>query len=152
MFDLIRSVLTLGSAATPAVGTPDRLHVAAAVILLEAAYADYACAEEELDHIMVTIEKTFSLPTSYVRELLDIAHGERERAVELWGFAREVNETFSREEKLRMLEALWRVVLADGHLDALEDGFTRKITSLLRLSHRDMIDAKLAVKRELGIG
>jgi len=41
----------------------------------------------------------------------------------------------------------WRVIYADGRLNAYEDHFVHRLAKLLRLEHEDLIEAKLKVKR-----
>jgi uncharacterized tellurite resistance protein B-like protein len=120
--------------------------LAACVILLEAAHADYESTDEELDHVLATIRHTFRLSHEYAEELMVLARAEREQAVDLWEFTNAVNGNFSREEKIKVVEAVWRIIFADGEIDKHEDYFVRKLTNLLRLTHREMIGAKLRVK------
>jgi len=41
------------------------------------------------------------------------------------------------------MELVWKLVYADGILDKHEDYLAHKLAKLLRLSHRELIDAKL---------
>ena len=43
------------------------------------------------------------------------------------------------------MELIWKVVYADGHLDQHEDYLAHKVSKLLRLSHAQLIQAKLIV-------
>ncbi len=45
-----------------------------------------------------------------------------------------------------MVELVWDIAYADGSLDRHEDYFVHKLANLLRLTHRQLIDAKLRVK------
>ncbi len=47
------------------------------------------------------------------------------------------------------MESLWRIVYADGTLDRYEDALMRQLTTLLRLSPREVIDLKLRVLDEV---
>lgn len=148
MFNLIRQVLQKGEDAAPG-GTHDRdqrTRIAAGVILLEAAQADYTCTEEEIDHVVDTLRRDFDLSEKHAEELLDLAHRAQNRAVDLFEFTNHINEEFSKTEKKSVLEAVWLIILADGQLDQHEEHFARKLTNLLRLSHKDMIDAKLKAR------
>jgi uncharacterized tellurite resistance protein B-like protein len=49
-----------------------------------------------------------------------------------------------REQRLSILEDLWRVVLADGERDAHEDALIRRLAPLLGLSDRDRAEARHA--------
>jgi uncharacterized tellurite resistance protein B-like protein len=150
MLDLIRKALGGGQGRDVSPGPEEdaRIQLAACVILLEAAHADDESTDEELDHVLATMKHTFRLSHEYAEELVELARAEREHAVDLWEFTNAVNGNFSREEKIKVVEAVWRIIRADGEIDKHEDYFVRKLTNLLRLSHRDMIDAKLRVKGE----
>ena len=150
MLDLIRKALggVKGKEDSSGPGEGARIQVAACAVLLEAAHADYESTDEELDHVLVTIKHTFRLSHEYAEELVELARAEREHAVDLWEFTNAVNGNFSREEKIKVVEAVWRIIFADGEIDKHEDYFVRKLSNLLRLTHREMIGAKLRVKGE----
>ena len=52
------------------------------------------------------------------------------------------------EGKLRIIEMFWKVAYADGRLDSHEDYLIHKLGKLLRLSHKQLIDAKLKTKNQ----
>jgi len=41
---------------------------------------------------------------------------------------------------------VWKVIYADGKLDKHEDHLAHKLSSLLKLNHKQLIDAKLKVR------
>ena len=47
------------------------------------------------------------------------------------------------------MESVWSILLIDEHLEAHEDHFAHKLANLLRLTHKELIDAKLAVRKKL---
>jgi uncharacterized tellurite resistance protein B-like protein len=57
----------------------------------------------------------------------------------LQSFTRQLHEELSNEEKLSVVEMLWRVAIADSTLDKHEDHLIRKIGGLLYISHSDLI-------------
>ncbi|KPK23832.1 MAG: hypothetical protein AMJ61_14935 [Desulfobacterales bacterium SG8_35_2] len=127
----------------------EQTRIAASVILLEAAYADHECTEEELDHVIDTLRSDFNLSEKHAEDLLELAHRERSQAVDLFEFTNHINNEFSKQEKKAVLEAVWRIIHSDGQLEKHEDHFARKLTHLLRLSHKDMIDAKLKAREQI---
>ena len=127
----------------------EQTRIAASVILLEAAYADHECTEEELDHVIDTLRSDFNLSEKHAEDLLELAHRERSQAVDLFEFTNHINNEFSKQEKKAVLEAVWRIIHSDGQLEKHEDHFARKLTHLLRLSHKDMIDAKLKTREQI---
>ena len=129
--------------------TEERTRIAAGVILLEAAHADHECTEDELSHVIKTLRSDFNLSKKLAEELLEVAHRERRQAVDLFEFTNHINNEFSKEEKKAVLETVWRIIHIDGQLEKHEDHFARKLTHLLRLTHKDMIDAKLKAREKI---
>ena len=122
------------------------LHLVAGVLLLEAAHIDDECTSEEMEHVVATLRDKFSLSEDCVEELLELAHLEREEAIDLWKFTNQMNQHFSKDEKLTIMEDVWRIFFSDGRLDKHEDHFAHKLANLLRLSHKEMIEAKLRAR------
>jgi uncharacterized tellurite resistance protein B-like protein len=153
MLDLIRKVIGSGTVAEPTTEADSarRTQIAASVILLEAAQADYECTKEEISHALDTIKSTFGLSREYAEELLELARQERAKAVDLWPFTSEINRNFNHGEKIAIMEAVWRIIYADGKLEKHEDHLAHKLAALLRLGHREMIDAKLKVSGQHGL-
>lgn len=150
MFNFIRQALINkngSSASVPDNGS--RTRIAASVILLEAAYADHECTDDELEHVIETLCSDFDLSKKHAEDLLELAHRERNKAVDLFEFTNHINNEFSREEKTAVLESVWRIIHIDGQLEKHEDHFTRKLTHLLRLTHKEMIDAKIKAREQI---
>ncbi|MCK4910373.1 MAG: TerB family tellurite resistance protein [Thermodesulfovibrionales bacterium] len=124
-----------------------RIEVAACVVLLEAAYADYKCTEDELEHVVATMKDIFGITAPQARELVEMAHKEREHAADVYGFTREINETFPLEEKLKVLEALWKVIYSDGVIEKHEAALARKVVHLLRLERKEAYEVKMNAKK-----
>lgn len=123
--------------------------LAAAVILLEAAHADEECTLEEMEHISATIQSTLRLSKDYTAELVELAHESRKHEVDFWQFTNQINNDFTHIEKLQIIEDVWRIILSDGHLEQHEDHFAHKLANLLRLTHKELINAKMKVKQEI---
>jgi uncharacterized tellurite resistance protein B-like protein len=151
MFNFIRQTLTGRDRKHPAapVDSAERTRIAASVILLEAAHADNECTAEELDHVITTLRADYNLSRQHVEDLLALAHRQRRKAVDLFEFTNHINNEFSRQEKKAVLEAVWRIIHSDGQLEKHEDHFVRKLTHLLRLTHKDMIEAKLKAREQI---
>lgn len=135
----------------------ERVQVATCALLLEVAHSDghYQAVEAKIVHDLIA--EKFNLSAAAVAELVDYSHQHREESLDLFQFAREINEHFTREEKADVMEGIWRVVYADGTLDKFEDALARQLATLLRLDHKDVIERKLKVldevkKQGLGTG
>jgi len=101
---------------------------------------------EELLAIRVALESSSSsLSASELSQIIDDALHEADATISLHQHIRQINEHFAREQKIQLIEQMWRVAYADGDLDKYEDYTIRKLSELLYLKHRDFMQAKLAV-------
>ena len=133
MLKAIRRLFDTAPADAHAIPAQERRHLqlAVAVLLHEARRADYAEGSEEEAPAQQALAEIFGLGPREGAELL--AHG-RERAQQLTSFYAPVSvvkRKFSIEERIRLVEHLWRVTFADGRLDLYEDHYVRKIAHLL---------------------
>ncbi|HIJ64341.1 MAG TPA: TerB family tellurite resistance protein [Candidatus Hydrogenedentes bacterium] len=126
----------------------DRVATATCVLLLEMAGADEDFSAEEREHIMATLRKRFSLSEEDATQLIEASKAARGQSYDLWTFTNQINKACPPDEKTRIIEEIWRVVYADGTLDAHEDHLVHKFARLLNLTHPQLIDAKLKVLDE----
>jgi uncharacterized tellurite resistance protein B-like protein len=124
------------------------LRLATALLLLEVAKADYAEDVVEDAAMLAALRQFFALGEQEVELLLAEARREADHAVELQQFTRRLHEQLSVAEKLRVIEMLWQVALADERLDKHEDYTVRKIADLLYVTHSDLIRIRNRVRGE----
>ncbi len=129
----------------------ERIEVATCVLLLEMAHADRTLAVVEERLIEKIMRHQFDLSEEAAAELVELARTEQEKSVDLFQYGRQIHENLSRDEKQQVMRNLWRVIFADGVMDMYEESLARQMTSLLRLTHREMIDAKVAAQKETTI-
>ena len=125
------------------------IQIATCVLLLEVAKSDDEFSSIEKTTISAVLKKKFEISHEAAEELMEIAKGKREESIDLWEFTNLINENYSRERKIKVVEATWRVIYADRKLDKYEDHFIHKLARLLRLEHKEMIEAKLRVLDEM---
>ncbi|NIA19100.1 MAG: hypothetical protein GWP07_01490 [Xanthomonadaceae bacterium] len=125
----------------------DELQLATCVLLLEVAQADGTAQPREEQNIQTIIQKRFSLPTTDSIALIDRARKTQSESIDLYPATSLINRHWSTEEKCRLLENIWQIVYADGVLDQHEDQLMHKLGTMLQLSHRQLIDAKLQAKQ-----
>jgi len=123
---------------------PDKhgLQLATAALLFEVLRADHDEHPDERAMLEQALRNAFALSDSETRELAELADSEAAEAVSLYQFTGLINQNFSADEKVQLVEMLWQVAFADGRLDRYEEAAVRKITELLHVSHRDFIRAK----------
>ena len=119
--------------------------LAVCALFLEMANIDEEFSEEEQGTILSLLREEFDLPDEYITQFVAAAEEERRNSLDLWKFTDRINRNFDAEEKIRVVELLWRIVFSDGKLDKHEDYLVRKISRLLNLRHSQLIEAKLRV-------
>ena len=123
-------------------GSEDRDHVlrlATATLLIEVVRADHEEDLAENRAVFSQLKAFFELSEEETSLLVKEAEEEADHAVSLQTFTRNLHESLSVREKHAVIEMLWRVALADSHLDKHEDHLVRKVAGLLYVSHRDLI-------------
>lgn len=125
----------------------ERIPLAAAVLLLEVAHTDGEFHQAEQDLLGTLLKTHFSVAEDSLSELLELADQTRTSSHDLHQFTREINKAFTQPEKERIIEAVWQLVYADGRLDHYEEAMMRQLGSLIGLSHRQLIEAKLKVAK-----
>jgi uncharacterized tellurite resistance protein B-like protein len=122
-----------------------RIPLAAAVLLLEVVHADGEVHPVEQELVGRLLKEHFQVSDESLAALLEQAQQARQESSDLYQFTRESNRAFSQPEKEQIIEAAWKLVYADGRLDKYEEALMRQFGSLIGLSHRQLIDAKLRV-------
>ncbi len=127
----------------------ERLPLATCVVLLQAARADDHFSDAERRHILSVLQNRFRLDSQDAEELLAEATDVTERTSDLFQFTRAINEGFTQQEKIAIMEEVWRLVLSDGILEGEEDHLAHKLRNLLNLNHPQMIETKMRVLKEV---
>jgi uncharacterized tellurite resistance protein B-like protein len=118
------------------------LQLATAVLLVEMMRIDADCAPEERSAVLDALRAKFDLTDDELARLFERAQTESREASDFYRFTSQLNKGYTPEQKLRIVENLWRVALADGHLSHHENHLMRKLVDLLHISHADNIAAK----------
>ena len=121
------------------------LELATAALLFELARSDFAESSAELEAIRHLLQKRFGLSAEAVAKLLAEAGRRADDAVSLHEFTHRLNSELPESEKLGIVEMLWRVSYADGHIDKHEEQLIQRIAGLLHISDRDRVRLKLKV-------
>jgi uncharacterized tellurite resistance protein B-like protein len=150
MLKIIGNLISHRSPAFDKPAEEDRIVVATCVLLLEMAHSDGEFHDMEGLVVEDLLARKYDMPPEARKELIEYARRKSDASIDLHQFTRQINENFTAEEKMQVVRTLWRIVYADGVLDRYEDFLMRKLVTLLRLSHRQMIEAKVKVLDEVG--
>jgi uncharacterized tellurite resistance protein B-like protein len=125
--------------------TEHDVRIAACALFIEMARIDEKFTEAEMETILTIVQERYGLTREHADALVAEADKELDKSVDLWQFARLINENYSTDEKIEIIETLWRMVFVDGKMDRYEHYLMNKLKNLLRLSHDQLIAAKLKV-------
>lgn len=139
--DLFDAITAPGAAAQPA-AAEHRLQLATAVLLVEVMRSDAELHADERTAVIHALRDKFALAPDELERLLELALQTSREATDFFGFTSRLNEAFSMEQKLRMVEHLWRVAYADGTLSAHENHVMRRLSDLLYIPHGAYVAAK----------
>jgi uncharacterized tellurite resistance protein B-like protein len=126
-------------------GTGHELQMAVCALFVEMARIDESFTAEEMTAVIAILKDKYGLSAANAADMIAAAEAELEQSVDYWQFARLINENYSMDEKVGIIEMLWRIVYLDGNLDKHEDYLMHKLAKLLRLHHKQLIDAKRKV-------
>ena len=150
MLDSLKRFFAKAQGQDPQVSGPGQygehdLRVATCALLVEIGRIDKTFTQEELETVLSILKDKYDLSKEHADALIAEAEAELNKSLDLWQFARLINENYTNEEKIEIVEILWQVVYVDGKMDQYEHYLMNKLKNLLRLDHKQLIDAKLKV-------
>jgi uncharacterized tellurite resistance protein B-like protein len=152
MLDAIRQFFENHIAPEAAVGGRDddhALRLATAALLMEMTRVDSTVAEEERRAVASAVRARFDLSEEEAAELMRLAEEQAQEAIDYHQFTSLINKKFSLDQKIKVVEQLWRVAYADEKLDKYEEHLVRKVAELLYVPHTEFIAAKHRVLADL---
>ncbi len=147
MFERLKTLLQQFPVASDDVAAEQAAPMAAAMLLLEVAWADQNITDAELEATREAVQSMFGLSKDQVQSLVDRAKAEHDTAISMYPFTRAANESLSMEDKRHLIVLLWRLAGADNDVDVHEEYTIRRIADLLYVSHDDFIAAKLQARQ-----
>lgn len=126
------------------------LELAAAVLLVEVMRADPTVVPAERGAAALALREQFGLGDADIDRLLASATDASRHANDYFTFTSRINDGFDMTDKVKIMEHLWRVAYADGHLDAAENHVMRRLCDLLYIPQGVYINAKLRARDAAG--
>ena len=130
----------------------EALKLASAALLMEAACMDGHADDLEISTVTALLGDHFDLSADEAGELVDAGREVLANSVELYGFTRTIKDSFNHEDRVRMIEMLWKVAYADGILHDFEANLVRRTCGLIYVSDRESGDARKRVIERLDLG
>lgn len=139
MIGRLKSLLRSLADTTGPAAEPDRVPLAMAALLVEAARADHLVKEAELEELGALLAMRLEIAPDEASTLVQRARQAVERSVSLYEFTQPLHAALSYEQKADFVRMLWHVVLADRRLDKYEDYLVGKVSELLYVARGDVI-------------
>ena len=116
----------------------DTVQIAISTLMIQTAVYDGIFDEKEKSEILELIKKYFELTEDQKLSLFKTAMKVNDNSNDMQQFTRVLNTNLSEDEKLNIIEMLWKIIISDGHIDDYENALIRKISGLLYISDRDV--------------
>jgi uncharacterized tellurite resistance protein B-like protein len=115
------------------------------------AKSDQTIDPKEEQQIKLLLAEKIDLSNDVIEDIFNNLSQTERKSIDLYQFTRQINDNFSREQKIALLENLFRVACCDKNLSESEIETIRKISQLLHLEHIEFINAKIRIKKEFGL-
>ena len=119
-----------------------RLQMANAALMVEMLLADELVTTDEENKIRQLLKRRFHLDESEIESLIDLAHDEKHAATDYYAFTSLINTHYTQQQKIDLVEDLWRLAYSDDSLDKYEEHLVRRLAELLHVPHNDFIRTK----------
>ena len=122
--------------------------LAYASLLVEVIKSDDKFDDRERAKLFDVLSKKLKIRDDELQNFAELAKQKSDESTSLYEFTREINDKYEYDEKVKLIEDLWRIAYSDGQLDKYEDYVIRKIADLIYVTHSDFIKSKLSVKNQ----
>tara|TARA_Y100000814_G_C12307068_1_gene393776 strand:- start:613 stop:1074 length:462 start_codon:yes stop_codon:yes gene_type:complete len=122
--------------------------LAYASLLVEVIKSDDKFDDRERAKLFDVLSEKLEIRDDELQNFAELAKQKSDESTSLYEFTREINDKYEYDEKVKLIEDLWRIAYSDGQLDKYEDYVIRKIADLIYVTHSDFIKSKLSVKNQ----
>ena len=114
-------------------------------LMAHVAYVDQEVTEAEFDAMADILEAKWGASTVEAALVAEMAVSETSQGLDIYRLSREFFETTTSEQRVQFLDVLFAVADGDGRVSYEETEEIRLIAKMLKLTHRQFIDAKLKI-------
>lgn len=125
-----------------------KLQLASAALMVEMLHADDEISTSEEEKLQGILTQRFEISNAEIKSLIDLAHAEKHEATDYFAFTSLLNEHYSQQQKITLVEDLWQLAYADNELDKYEEHLLRRLADLLHVPHQDFMRTKHKVLKD----
>ena len=112
------------------------------VLAYEIARSDGEISEDEANLLLEEIKKISEKVGKNEKDILKLIEMYSNDSVSFYEFVEDINNHFSKEDKISLISFLWEVAYADSNLDVDEERLIRRIADLIRIKDMDVLKLK----------
>ena len=128
--------------------TPNfELELTGAVLAYEIARSDGEISEDELSLLMKEIELIAKKVNKDEKEIYKIIEIYSKDSVSFHEFIEDINQNYTKDEKLSLLEFMWKTAYADGKLDVDEERLVRRVADMIKIKDIEVLKLKDLTKK-----
>ena len=118
------------------------IELTASVLAYELARSDGSITQDELSILMSEIEKVAEKVGKEKEEIFRIIKIYSKESVSFYEFVEDINQNYSKQEKLNLLKLMWKTAYADKKLDVDEEKLIRRLANLINIKDMDVLKLK----------
>jgi uncharacterized tellurite resistance protein B-like protein len=118
------------------------LELTASVLAYEIARSDGKISAEELSTLMEEIEKISEKVGKDKYEILKTVELHSKDSVSFHEFIEDINDNYTKNEKISLIDFMWRTAYADGMLDTDEERLVRRVADLINIKDVEVLKLK----------
>ena len=118
------------------------IELTASVLAYELARSDGEITEDELSVLMSEIQKIAKKVGKNKDEILKIVEVYSANSVSFHEFVEDINDNYSKQEKLDLLYFMWKMAYADNKLDVDEEKLIRRMANLIKIKDIEVLKLK----------
>ena len=112
-------------------------------LMIEAANTDGEVTQVELNKISHSLINIFKEDPKAVEVSLTKAFENKDNSKSLYYYTSKLNKSYSNENKIKLIEVLWEIILADNEIHDFETNLIRRLAGLLYISDVECGNAKI---------
>ena len=118
------------------------IELTAAVLAYEIARIDGDISSDELKILMEEIKIIAKKVGKEESEILKIIEIYSNDSISFYEFVEDINKGYTKDEKLSLLEFMWKVAYADGSLDVDEEKLIRRLADMIKIKDMEVLKLK----------
>ena len=118
------------------------IELTAAVLAYEIARIDGEVTDAELQVLIEEIKLISKKVNKNEEEILKIIEIYSKDSTSFYEFVEDINQYYTKDEKLSLLSFMWKIAYADGRLDVDEERLVRRVADLIKIKDVEVLKLK----------